>query len=396
MRVLAVLGTRPEAIKMAPVIQELRKHPQAFSVRVCVTAQHREMLDQALGIFDIAPDLDLDLMEPDQALAELTGRVLARITATLLAEKPDLVLVQGDTTSVMAAALAAFYQRVPVGHVEAGLRTRNPYSPFPEEINRRITAVLATCHFAPTETARAALLREGVPDERIWVTGNTVIDALQATLRRPAPPRVRQLLQDLGVQRPDGSAGARKLILVTAHRRENLPSLEQICAGLRSLVERNEDVVILYPVHLNPNVHAPVHRALDGVDRLVLTEPFDYVSLAHCMRAAYLVLTDSGGIQEEAPALGKPVLVMRAETERPEAVDAGAVLVIGTSTEAIVGQAERLLRDQQHYGSMSRAVSPYGDGHAAERIVKAILEQCGAACCAQNAAARKGGSGSNG
>jgi UDP-N-acetylglucosamine 2-epimerase (non-hydrolysing) len=372
-RVLAVLGTRPEAIKMAPVIQELRRHPNAVSVRVCVTAQHREMLDQALSIFDIAPDLDLDLMEPDQALPELTGRVLARVTDILLAETPDLVLVQGDTTTVMAAALASFYQRVPVGHVEAGLRTRNPYSPFPEEINRRITTVLTAYHFAPTETARAALLREGVSDDRIWVTGNTVIDALYATLRRPVPRRVHQLLQNLGVLRQDGSTDERKLILVTAHRRENLPYLEQICAGLRCLVERNPDVVVLYPVHLNPNVRAPVHRALAGVDRLVLTDPFDYASLAHCMQAAYLVLTDSGGIQEEAPALGKPVLVMRTETERPEAVDAGTVKVIGTSTDAIVGETERLLRDHQHYRRMSRVVSPYGDGHAAERIARVIL-----------------------
>jgi len=365
-RILSVFGTRPEAIKMAPVVRELQKCPNRIESRICVTAQHRKMLDQVLDIFDIEPDVDLDLMQPGQTLPELTSRVILSMTQVLEQEKPDCVLIQGDTTTVMATALAAFYQQVPVGHVEAGLRTRNRYSPFPEEMNRRIADALTTFYFAPTRTAADALRCEGVADDDIYVTGNTVIDALLWVVEQPEPPEVTRLIAGLD---------ARRLVLVTAHRRENFASFEEICTGLLELAQRNPDIAIVYPVHLNPNVQDPVHRILDGEERVHLINPLPYSSFVHLMNRADVILTDSGGIQEEAPALGKPVLVMRWETERPEAIEAGTVKLIGPDAEAIVRETERLLYNEDVYRQMANAISPYGDGHAAKRIVQ-ILLQC--------------------
>jgi len=352
---------------MAPVLWELQKCPDRIESRVCVTAQHRDMLDQMLGLFGIEPDIDLDLMQPGQMLPELTARVILGITGVLEQEQPDCVLVQGDTTTVMATALAAFYQRIPVGHIEAGLRTRNRYSPFPEELNRRITDVLTTFYFAPTQSAADTLRHEGVVDGDIYVTGNTVIDVLLWAVRQPEPPEVAHLLSGFG---------GRRLVLVTAHRRENLGApFEEICIGLRELARRNPDVAIIYPVHLNPNVQDPAYRILNGEDRICLTTPLAYLPFAHLMNRADVILTDSGGIQEEAPVLGKPVLVMRRETERQEAVKAGTAKLIGPDARAIVHETERLLYDRGAYQRMANAISPYGDGHAAERIVRILLER---------------------
>ena len=370
MRVLCVFGTRPEAIKMAPVIRELRRYPDLFETRVCVTAQHREMLDQVLNLFSIQPDIDLNLMEPDQALSELTSRVITTMTRVLEQERPDWVLIQGDTTTVMATALAAFYLRIPVGHVEAGLRTRDRYNPFPEEINRRLVGVLATYHFAPTQTAKEALLAEGVPAESIVVTGNTVVDALYWILGQPPSEQSRQLFAELGLL---GNKN-RRLILVTAHRRESFGQrFESLCRGLRRLVERNPDVYLIYPVHMNPNVRGPVYRILAGHERIRLVEPLPYETFVRLMDVAYIVLTDSGGIQEEAPVLGKPVLVLREKTERPEVIDAGVAKLVGTDEERIVDEAERLLHDVDAYQAMAKVGSLFGDGHAAERIVQTLL-----------------------
>ncbi len=369
-RVVTILGTRPEAIKLAPIILALRRQAGVVESLVCVTGQHRRMLDQALGLFDIQPDIDLEVMEPGQRLPELTARVVVRVSEALAKLRPDLVLVQGDTTSVMATSLAAFYQQIPVGHVEAGLRSHDRYSPFPEEINRRLAGVLSTYHFAPTATARQALLREGTPDQHIFVTGNPVIDALQLIRRRPRPPQAQAILHQAGLL----NGQARRLVLVTAHRRENFgPRLESICAGVATLAARNQDVVVVYPVHLNPQVQEPVYRLLGGCERVALVDPLTYDVMAHLLDAAYLVLTDSGGIQEEAPALGKPVLVLRTETERPEGVAAGTARLVGPWADQIVMEAERLLHDPHAYASMAQAASPYGDGRAAERIVAVIL-----------------------
>lgn len=418
LKVLSVFGTRPEAIKMAPVIRELQRqsvvHPPVdggaegrhLQSLVCVTAQHRQMLDQVLSLFAIKPDIDLDLMEEDQSPASLTARAMTALTEVLERIRPDLVLVQGDTTTAMVAALAAFYQKIPVGHIKAGLRTRNRYSPFPEEINRHLIGVLATYHFAPTHTAAQALRAEGVPEDAIFITGNTVIDALLWVVQQPPSRETRALLECLGIAdearepRGGGARGRRSkgaqerrssgaegnshlppctsapLLLVTAHRRENFGRpLENICTALREIVRRNPDVQIVYPVHLNPNVREPVQRILNGCERLHLIEPLPYEPFAHLMKHAYLVLTDSGGIQEEAPALGKPVLVMRCETERPEAVEAGTVKIVGTDPDRIISEVERLLYDKAEYQSMAQAISPYGDGHAAERIVRILLER---------------------
>ena len=370
MRVLCVFGTRPEAIKMAPVIRELKRYPEYFEVRICVTAQHREMLDQVLNIFNIQPDIDLNLMEPDQALSELTSRVITTMTRVLEQERPDWVLIQGDTTTVMATALAAFYLRIPVGHVEAGLRTRDRYNPFPEEINRRLVGVLATYHFAPTQTAKEALLAEGVPSDSIVVTGNTVVDALYWILGQPPSERSRQIFDELGLL---GNKDC-KIILVTAHRRESFGQrFESLCRGLRRLVERNPDVYLIYPVHMNPNVRGPVYRILTGHERIRLIEPLPYETFVRLMDVAYIVLTDSGGIQEEAPVLGKPVLVLREKTERPEVIDAGVAKLVGTDEERIVDEAERLLYDAGAYEAMAKAGSLFGDGRAAERIVQTLL-----------------------
>jgi len=370
-KILIIIGTRPEAIKMAPVITELKKYHEYFETKLCITAQHREMLDQVLMIFDIIPDIDLNLMETNQSLPNLTSRVLIKLTQVLKTEKPDLLLVQGDTTTVMTASLAAFYQRVPVGHIEAGLRTKDCYSPFPEEMNRRLTSVLATYHFAPTERAKQALLTEGVQEDLIFVTGNTVIDALHLILKKPRPDRVENILRSA-----DLSSNNTKLILVTAHRRENFGQpFKEICKGLVALAERNQDISILYPVHLNPNVREAVFSILQNVKGIHLIDAVEYDVMAHLMKESYFIITDSGGIQEEAPWLGKPVLVLRTKTERPEAVEAGVAKIIGPRADAIIREGEKLLRNRDEYRNMAKRISLYGDGKAAERIIKVLLEE---------------------
>jgi len=374
MRVLSVFGTRPEAVKMAPVVQELQRTAGIESF-VCVTAQHREMLDQVLDLFAIKPDVDLDLMRDNQSLAELSARIFQELDPVLADLKPDLVLVQGDTTTVAITALMAYYRRIRVGHVEAGLRTFDKWQPFPEEMNRRVASVIADLHFAPTEWARQNLLKEGVQDAIIRVTGNPVIDALQAVADQPVPESVTALLSEKGIV-PTGASGGggKRLILVTAHRRENFGQpLENICEALRQIAQRG-DVEIVYPVHLNPNVQGPVHRLLDDVSHITLLLPLDYLPLVHLMKCSTLVLTDSGGFQEEAPAFGVPALVMRAVTERPEGVEAGVLKLVGTDCQVIINEANRLLDDEQAYAHMAKAVNPYGDGHAAARIVKALAE----------------------
>ena len=356
---------------MAPVVRELRQTPGIESF-VCVTAQHREMLDQVLHLFGIRPDFDLNLMRDDQSLAELSSRIFSDLDPVLADVKPDWILVQGDTTTVAIASLLAYYRRIRVGHVEAGLRTHNKWQPFPEEINRRVAGVAADLHFAPTEEARQNLLREGVPDAAIVVTGNPVIDALYAVAGQPEPVEITQLVHRLGIGGKVGSSNdspaPKRLILVTAHRRENfgLP-LENICSSLKELASRG-DVEIVYSVHLNPNVQEPANRILGNVSGVTLTEPLEYLPLVHLMKRSTLVLTDSGGIQEEAPGLGKPVLVLREVTERPEAVQAGTVRLVGTDRTRIVEWTRRLLNDRAEYEKMARAVNPYGDGKACARI----------------------------
>ena len=369
LRVLSVFGTRPEAVKMAPVVLRLRQTPGVDS-RVCVTAQHREMLDQVLALFDLKPDHDLDLMQPDQSLAELTASVFRGLDPVLQQEQPDWVLVQGDTTTVMATALLAYYHRVRLGHVEAGLRTGDKWRPFPEEINRRVAGVVADLHFAPTDWARANLLREGIPEDRVVVTGNPVIDALQAIVAQPYDETKGPLA---------GVPADRRLILVTAHRRESFGRpLEDIFSALKRLAETYATrAEILYPVHRNPNVREPAERILGGLPNVRLIDPLDYRDMAHCLQRAFLVLTDSGGLQEEAPALGTPVLVLRQVTERPEGLLAGTARLVGTDPDRIVAEASRLMDDPQAHAAMARAANPYGDGHAAERIVAALLAASG-------------------
>lgn len=369
LHVVVTFGTRPEAVKMAPLVRVLGADPARFRVTTVVTAQHREMLDQVLAVFGLRPEYDLDLMRPDQTLPDLTARVLTELTPVLAATQPDLVLVQGDTTTVLAASLASFYQRIPVGHVEAGLRTGDRYNPFPEEINRRLTGRLATLHFAPTDWARGNLLAEGVDPAAVFITGNTVIDALQSVRDQahPWPP-------DLDPAALDG----RRLLLVTAHRRENLGEpLEDICGALAEILDATPDTVLVFAMHRNPRVRETVVGLLGGRDRVQLIEPPDYFSFVGLMQRATLILTDSGGIQEEAPALGKPVLVLRRTTERPEGVDAGTARLIGTARPAIVAAALELLGQPGAYDAMARAVNPYGDGHAAERIAAALLHHAG-------------------
>ena len=368
-RVLSIFGTRPEAIKMAPVVKALEQNP-AIDSRICVTAQHREMLDQVLELFNLLPDIDLDIMKPDQSLAALTANLFTHLDPVLVEEKPDWVLVQGDTTTVMAASLSAFYRGIRVGHVEAGLRTGDKYHPFPEEINRQITSVIADLHFAPTDFARANLLHEGIPDGRIRVTGNTVIDALNHIIDTPMPAQVEQWLQLWGIEK-----NHRRLVLVTAHRRENfgLP-IRQICQALRVLSERfGSEVQFVYPVHLNPNIQQPVHEILAGLENVHLVDPLDYLSLIHLMKSATLVLTDSGGIQEEASGLGKPTLVLREVTERPEGLQAGVLKLVGADPEKIINETTRLLEDEAAYVRMAQATNIFGDGKAAGRIVDALV-----------------------
>jgi len=402
-KIAIIFGTRPEAIKMAPVIKELEKRPEAFKSIVCVTAQHREMLDQVLDIFDIRPDYDLNIMKPEQDLYDVTADVLLGLRDLLSETKPDMVLVHGDTTTTMAATLAAFYAGIPVGHVEAGLRTHNKLAPFPEEINRKVTDAIADLHFAPTEQARQNLLTEGVPASTIHVTGNTVIDALFLALEKikkeNLSPQIEkdlvslypslttavlgqkskvrsQKLQDVSSSVSPLKSFVPRLILVTGHRRENFgDGFERICRALKKLGDR-EDIQIVYPVHLNPQVQEPVKRILGGSPRIHLIEPLSYLPFVYLMNRSYLILTDSGGVQEEAPSLGKPVLVMRETTERPEAVEAGTVKLVGTDPALICSEAESLLNRTAVYEAMSKAHNPYGDGRAAEKIIKLLSERC--------------------
>lgn len=369
LRVLSIFGTRPEGVKMAAVVKRLFQTSEIES-SVCVTAQHREMLDQVLSLFDIHPDYDLDLMRPDQPLAQLTADIFTHLDPVLEAWKPDWILVQGDTTTVMAAALNAYYRHIRVGHVEAGLRTADKWQPFPEEINRRIAGVIADIHFAPTEHSRQNLLHEGVPEWRIVVTGNPVIDALQEIAAQEPPAEMVALLERLGI-----ASQNRRLVLVTAHRRENfgLP-LENICEALAELAAYfNGSVQFVYPVHLNPNVQKPVFHRLKNVKHVTLLPPLDYLPLVHLMKQAYLIMTDSGGLQEEAAALGIPALVLRRATERPEGLETGVLRLAGTDREHIFQQAKTLLENPEEYRKMKGASNPFGDGHAAERIVNALL-----------------------
>lgn len=364
-RVLSVIGTRPEAVKMAPVVQQLRQTPGLESV-VCVTAQHRQMLDQVLNLFDIVPEIDLDLMQPNQSLAQISAAIFTHLDPVIRDVQPDWILAQGDTTTVMATALLAYYHRVKFGHVEAGLRTGNKFQPFPEEINRRVAGVAADLHFAPTEWSKQNLLHENIPAERILVTGNPVIDALRQVAEKPAPAEVESLMQTMG---------NRRLVLVTAHRRENFGEpLENICAALKTLAETcSGGLHIIYPVHLNPNVQETVYPRLSNVANITLLPPLDYLPMVHLMKRATLVLTDSGGIQEEAPGFGVPVLVLRATTERPEGIAAGTVKLVGTETETILKEARNLLDNPSEHARMAQAANPYGDGQAAGRIVQGIL-----------------------
>ena len=371
--VLTVFGTRPEAVKLAPVVLELQRRAGSSLIsHVCVTGQHRDMLDQVLRVFGIVPDVDLNVMADNQSPTQVASAVLARLEPILHQLRPDWVVVQGDTTTVALAALAAFYARVRVAHVEAGLRTDDKWQPFPEEINRRVAGVIADLHLAPTARARDNLLRESVPRERILVTGNPGIDALRWVTAQPTPRELRTRFAAWGLEEgPD----APRLVLVTAHRRENFGAgLEQICRALRELARRYQGSVrIVYPVHRNPHVWEPVHRLLGDEPWVTLMPPLDYLPNLHLMRRATLVLTDSGGVQEEAPGLGVPALVLREVTERPEGVDAGALRLVGTDRARIVAEATRLLDDPRAYRAMARAVNPFGDGRAAERIVSALL-----------------------
>ena len=369
-KVMTVFGTRPDAIKMSPVILELQRFPEKVAVVVAVTGQHRELLHQVLDVFQIKPRYDLDIMRVKQSLSEITTRSLEGLEGIVLKERPDIVLAQGDTTTTFAATLAAFYNKVAVGHVEAGLRTDNKYDPFPEEMNRRLTTVLADLHFAPTPAARENLLAEGVPPQKIYVTGNTVIDALLMVAGRP------WTFDDPAL----ASAGAdgRRMILVTAHRRENWGEpMARICKAIKGIVESFPDTIIIFAVHKNPVVRDIVFPALRGVERVHLIEPPDYVPFVHLLKKAYLILTDSGGVQEEAPALGKPVVVMRRTTERPEGVEAGTAVLAGTDSDGIFRAAAELLTEPDTYNSMARAINPYGDGHASARIREALFSYFG-------------------
>jgi len=378
-KVLSVFGTRPEAVKMAPVVRALAQNKNV-EARVCVTAQHRQMLDQVLDLFKIKPDYDLDLMRDNQTLPEISAAIFKNLDPVLMDFSPDWVLVQGDTTTVAITALLSYYRRIRVGHVEAGLRTHDKWAPFPEEINRRVAGVTADLHFAPTELTRQNLLHEGVDDKIIAVTGNPVIDALQYVAKQSEPNEVSELMKKLGIayssstMSPSARNDERRLILVTAHRRENFGEpMENVCRALKEIASRG-DVELVYPVHLNPNVQEPVNRILKNAPHITLLPPLDYLPLVHLMKRSTLILTDSGGIQEEAPAFGKPVLVLRDVTERPEGIEAGTLKLVGTDTRRIVEEATRLLDDESAYAEMAKASNPFGDGHAAQKIVKALLD----------------------
>ena len=364
MKVMAIFGTRPEAIKMAPVVRELLKHPE-IETKVCLTAQHREMLDQVVDLFQLPVDYDLDIMKQGQSLYDITDRVWLGLKEVLEKEKPDLVLVHGDTTTTFSATLAAFYQQIDVGHVEAGLRTGNMYSPFPEEANRRLTSVLTALHFAPTETARQNLLKENQKDDHIFTVGNSVIDALLATVKKDYVFEDKEL-QDIEEHK--------RIILVTTHRRENLGEpMRNVYRALRRLVETVPDTEVVFPVHRNPLVRQAVKEVLDGVPGIHLVDPMEYEPFTNLMARSAIILTDSGGIQEEAPSLGKPVLVLRDTTERPEAVASGTVKLVGTDEDKVYNTAYKLLTDEKAYKEMAESINPYGDGHTSERIVQAIL-----------------------
>lgn len=378
---MLVFGTRPEAIKMAPLVKEFQKHNNQFETIVCVTGQHRQMLDQVLEIFDIKPDYDLNIMKQGQDLYDVTARVLTGMRDVLTDAKPDVVLVHGDTTTSTAAALAAFYKQIPVGHVEAGLRTHNIYSPWPEEMNRQITGRIAEYNFAPTPLSRQNLLTENVAESKITVTGNTVIDALYWVVNKMRNDanlndNLAKVLADAGYD-VGRLSNDKKLVLITGHRRENFgDGFISMCQAIKALTEKYPDVDFVYPMHLNPNVRKPIHdvfgQNLEGLGNMFFIEPLEYLSFVYLMEKSNIVLTDSGGIQEEAPGLGKPVLVMRDTTERPEALSAGTVKLVGTDYDKIVSEVSLLLDDAAHYEEMSKAVNPYGDGHACERIVKTI------------------------
>ena len=376
--IMLVFGTRPEAIKMVPLVKEFQKYPDSFKTIVCVTGQHRQMLDQVLTLFDIKPDYDLNIMKQGQDLYDVTARVLTGMRDVLSIAKPDVVLVHGDTTTSTAAALAAFYQQIPVGHVEAGLRTHNIYSPWPEEMNRQITGRIATYNFAPTSLSRKNLIAEGISDSKIIVTGNTVIDALYWVVDRIKKDKtldslLRQELANAGydIERLNGN---RKMVLITGHRRENFgEGFISMCSAIKALVNKYPEVDFVYPMHLNPNVRKPIHEvfgeSLTAYDNMHFIEPLEYFSFVYLMSESTIVLTDSGGIQEEAPGLGKPVLVMRDTTERPEAIDAGTVKLVGTNYDRIIEEVSKLLDDSSYYDLMSHATNPYGDGEACRRIV---------------------------
>ena len=378
---MLVFGTRPEAIKMAPLVKEFQKHPEQFETIVCVTGQHREMLDQVLNLFEIKPDYDLNIMKQGQDLYDVTARVLVGMRDVLKEAQPDVVLVHGDTTTSTAAALAAFYQQIPVGHVEAGLRTHNIYSPWPEEMNRQITGRIAAYNFAPTPLSKQNLLREAVTQESVTVTGNTVIDALYWVVDKikkdtALSAELKGVLADAGYD-TNRLAGGKKLVLITGHRRENFgDGFINMCTAIKDLTQKYPDVDFVYPMHLNPNVRKPIHEVfgedLNNLGNMFFIEPLEYLSFVYLMEKSAIVLTDSGGIQEEAPGLGKPVLVMRDTTERPEALDAGTVKLVGTNYNMIVGEVSALLDDSAYYDAMSKAVNPYGDGLACERIVERI------------------------
>lgn len=381
-KIMLVFGTRPEAIKMVPLIKELKKNPDHFQTLVCVTAQHREMLDQVLEIFDVTPDFDLDIMKKGQDLYDVTSRVLLGMRDVLKNEKPDVVLVHGDTTTSMATALAAFYQQIPVGHVEAGLRTHDIYSPWPEEINRQITGRIASLHFSPTQTSKRNLMNEGVAEEKIWVTGNTVIDTLLDVVNKIDSDKELQVSIFESVKRngysiPEKEAG-RRLVLVTGHRRENFgKGFLDICNALKELAIKYPDVDFVYPMHLNPNVRKPIREIFNdsvALNNVFFIEPLEYLDFVYLMSKSDIVLTDSGGIQEEAPGLGKPVLVMRDTTERPEALESGTVKLVGTDKGKIIDMVSTLLDSEVEYGKMAAAVNPYGDGLASRRIVDALRD----------------------
>lgn len=381
-KVLLVFGTRPEAIKMAPLVKELQKQKERIETVVCVTGQHREMLDQVLEIFDIKPDYDLNIMKRGQDLYDVTARVLTGMREVLKEINPDIVLVHGDTTTSTAAALAAFYQQIPVGHVEAGLRTHNIYSPWPEEMNRQITGRIATYDFAPTLLSKKNLLKENVPEDKIIVTGNTVIDALYWVVDKIKNDKALDIELDMELKCAGYDVGrlsnGKKLVLITGHRRENFgEGFIRMCNAIKTLTEKYPEVDFVYPMHLNPNVRKPIHEVfgkdLSDLDNMFFIEPLEYLVFVSLMEKSSIVLTDSGGIQEEAPGLGKPVLVMRNTTERPEALDAGTVKLVGTDYDKIVGEVSRLLDDETYYNQMSHAVNPYGDGLACERIVSTFI-----------------------